>query len=117
VRSTVLPALAVIGALWLVTLHAQRTGAEFGDRFVAALPNHPEVVLYSAERLAVAGPGIAVAPIGQDGSRFKFRYTGLRMLIHTHGRYFLVASGWQQGRDATYVIGSTDDTRIDVIAR
>lgn len=117
VGATVLPALAVIGGIWLVTVHAHRTGNEFGDRFVAALPRQPEVVLYSAERLAIAGPGVGVAPIGQEGSRFKFRYSGLRMLIHTRDRYFLVASGWQRGRDATYVVTATEDTRIDVITR
>jgi hypothetical protein len=117
VGSTLLPALAVIGGLWLVTVHAHRTGNEFGDRFVAALPRQPEVVLYSAERLAIAGPGVGVAPIEQEGSRFKFRYTGLRMLIHTQDRYFLVAAEWQRGRDATYVVASTDDTRLDVIGR
>ncbi|NUT97644.1 MAG: hypothetical protein HOY78_37040 [Saccharothrix sp.] len=117
VRSVVLPALAVFGGLWLVTVHAQHTGTEFGDRFVAALPRQPEVVLYSAERLAIAGPGVDVAPIAQEGTRFKYRYTGLRMLIHTRDRYFLVASEWQRGRDATYVVRAADDTRIDIIAR
>lgn len=117
IQSGILVTLAVIGALWLVTAHAQRTGTEFAHRYVATLPNQPEIILYSADRLAVSGPGVTVDQISQDGSRFKFRYAGLRMLIHTNDRYFLVASGWQASRDPMYVIATGDDTRIDVITR
>lgn len=117
VRVLALTALTAIGVVWAITLHAQRTGQDAARAFAADLPAHPEVVLYSGQRLAIAGPGVAVDPIAQEDSRFRFRYRGLRMVIHTRDRYLLVAAGWRRGHDPLHVVRAADDVRIDMTTR
>ncbi|MGP4017463.1 hypothetical protein [Saccharopolyspora sp. 5N708] len=116
VRVSALVALVVVGALWIITLHAQLIGERYALDFEASLSSQPKVALYSVDRLAIAGPGVRVDQITQEGSRFHFRYEGLRMLIRTGDKYIFAPEGWALGRDALFMV-PTDDTRIDLIAR
>jgi hypothetical protein len=75
------------------------------------------VTVFSTERLAVYGTGVTVETIAQTGSRYRYRYAGLRLLTRSDGRYLLLPVGWRKGRDQVFVLPDTDQIRIDVRAR
>ncbi|BCL12307.1 hypothetical protein [Micromonospora sagamiensis] len=115
VRSLALLILTLVGLLWAVSSYAVHVGREMAADVVASLPSEPELVLYSAERLAVAGPGVTVDEIGQEGSRYRYRYSGLRLLVHTRDRYVLLPAQWERGRDHVYLIPTNGNLRIDLV--
>lgn len=117
VRPSVLAALAMIGALWLVSSYARTNGEQSARDIAGHLDSRPAIALYSVGRLAVSGPGISATEISQKDSKYKFCYTGLVSLIHTTDKYLLISQRWRHGRDAVYVIPISGDVRIDAIAQ
>jgi hypothetical protein len=112
----VLLGLAVIGALWTLALHAQRVGEERAELIAANLPGGPEVVLYSAQRMALAGRGVTVTEITTPDSAYRFRYGGLRLLFSTPEADVLVPAGWRKGEGSAFLIPELDSIRLDVVA-
>jgi hypothetical protein len=114
--SLLVAALALLGLLWAVALYAQHIGQRVALGVAGSIATRSEVVLYSTERVSIAGTGVAVTALPKEDSKYRFRYTGLRMLIYANDRYFLLPANWQRGRDSVFVI-ENDDVRVDVRAR
>ncbi len=72
------------------------------------IPSLPGVVIYSKDRLEIEMPGIRVEEIGDAQSAYRFRYSGLKLLIRAGGKYFLVPSTWAQTDPVTVVLPDTD---------
>jgi hypothetical protein len=109
--------LAVLtgGALvWVLSLYAQQAGKQRAVAFVHGLRDAPEVIVYSAERLALRGPGVDVDEITQPDSRYHFRYRGLHLLTEAAGRYILLPSGWTTQQGQVSFLPDSSDVRLDV---
>lgn len=77
------------------------------------LPDAPEVHLLSAQDLELGG-ATACQPLRADEA-YRCRYTGLRLLVSSNDRLFLVPADWgQAARSYVYVIPLSDGVRIDV---
>jgi hypothetical protein len=113
----VLLTLGVIGVVWVVGLHAEQVGKRDAIAIVASLPDRPVVVLYSTERIAVAGAGVQVAEIIQPGSKYRYQYSGIRLFDRSTDKYLLLPVGWQRGRDRVFIIQDDDSVRVDIAAR
>jgi hypothetical protein len=61
-------ALGLAGGMWTLGLYGSDVGIRVATQMAAQLPYRPEVVIYSAERIALNGPGIIVAEITQPGN-------------------------------------------------
>lgn len=116
-RALILLTLGLVGILWAVSLYAYQVGAETATRVAADLPNQSAIVLYSAERIAIDGPGVNVTEITQPGSKYHYQYSGLRWLTRSADTYLLLPRYWQRGRDQVFVIRDDGSIRIDVAAR
>jgi hypothetical protein len=116
-QSVVLVALGVLGVLWWLTLYAVQVGEREAVDSVATLQDQPEAIIYSSDRIALAGPGVVVDEIQQAGSKYRYRYSGLRLLIQTGTRYILVPVDWQKGRDSDFLVPGSDSVRLDIIGR
>jgi hypothetical protein len=78
--SFVLVMLMTVGLLWAIALYATHVGQRVATDFVARMPYAPDILIYSTDRIAIAGTGVTVDEIHQDGSRYHYRYSGLRLL-------------------------------------
>jgi hypothetical protein len=116
-RSGVLVAVGLLGVLWWLALYAAQVGEGAAMDSVAALPDEPEIIVYSSDRIALDGPGVVVDEITQVGSKYRYRYSGLRLLIQTSGRYILIPAGWQKSRDSVFLLPGNDTIRLDMISR
>ena len=76
----------------------------------------PLVVLFTEHRLQLDGPGVQVAPLGADGDRYRFQYSGIRTLIRTKQALLLIPVGWQRGSDRVFVVPDDGSSRVDIIA-
>jgi hypothetical protein len=72
-------------------------------------------VIYSSKRLQISGPGVTVVELPAASAEYRFRYSGLRLLIHSGGRWFLLPEGWSRSNAATVILLRDDgDTRVDL---
>lgn len=115
VRAVVLVALGLLGILWWLTLYANQVGHRIAVNTVASLQGEPEIIVYSSDRIAIAGPGIVVDEIRQMGSKYRYRYSGLRLLVQAGGKYILIPVGWKKGRDSVFLVQVDGTIRLDII--
>ena len=105
-------ALLVAGLFWIANGFAALYGVGRALDDVAGLPGRPELVLDTKEPLD-APPGVTQTPI--TAGPFKYRYEGLRLLVESGGRLFLVPANWKQGTSRTLVVDFTPDVRIQLV--
>jgi len=116
-RAVVLAALGALGVLWWLALYADQVGEREAVDSVATLQDQPEVIIYSTDRIALAGPGVIVGDVQQTGSKYRYQYSGLRLLVQTGTQYILVPAEWQKGRDKVFLVPINDSVRLDMISR
>lgn len=114
VRTGVLATIGMVGILWSLALYAAQVGERAAVDSVATLPYEPEITLYSSDRIALNGPGIVVSDITQTGSRYRYCYSGLRLLIHSGDQYILIPVGWRKGRDNVFLVPGNETIRLDM---
>ncbi|MDP9870027.1 MULTISPECIES: hypothetical protein [Streptosporangium] len=72
-----------------------------------------KVTVYSPQRLHLTAPGVVETPLQDDKSTYRYRYTGLRLLDHTGGRYFLISDAWTRTTGVVVVLADKDPVRME----
>ena len=73
---------------------------------------HP-VVLFSAKDLSITGPGVTATAVGGADAAYRYRYSGLYLLQHSGGKYFLLTDGWDQDQGRLVVLPDDPDNRLE----
>jgi hypothetical protein len=102
---------AAICVLWAASLYAQGLGVRAAQAVVRNLPSSTAADVYSAQQLALSGPGVTVQQITGRGF-YHYQYEGLRLLLARSGTYYLLPVGWDPEYQLTYVISESDQIRI-----
>lgn len=110
-------ALVVVAILWALSLYAIQVGRN--NAVVDSVHGNalPSVVLYTTQRLAIAGSGVDVREINLTNSKYHFQYSGLRLLTRNGDRLFLIPAGWLRDRDSAFILRESDDLRADIRTR
>ncbi|MEU8240939.1 hypothetical protein AB0C07_22070 [Actinoplanes missouriensis] len=113
-RRGIVAGVVVVALFWAFSVYAQQVG----DRLGATLSGNPGgltvAVVLSAEDLAITGPGVTRTDLGSGGA-YRYRYTGLRLLVHRNERWFLLPDGW--GRDPaarSIILPDTASLRVEL---
>jgi hypothetical protein len=106
--------LVVLSLFWATTDYARAYGRGRAVAYARDLAVRPGVVIYSAERLFLQGPGVReqALPAGEHAS-YRYRYSGLRLLTEAHGRLFLLPAGWTTTNGAAMVLAGDDQLRVE----
>lgn len=107
--------LVGIGLFWAATNYATVEGTRLADNFVNTVTDLPSVVVYSAERLHIDIPGSDEEKLSAADSAYKFRYSGLRLLEHTGGHYFLVTDAWNPQSGAVVMLADSTPMRVEFV--
>ncbi|MGW4769900.1 hypothetical protein ACWEO2_17870 [Nocardia sp. NPDC004278] len=108
-------ALGFAGVFWGIGAYADRRGISDARGLAQAkFPGQPSILLLSVDRLAIEGEGAQVDPITMPGEKFRYAYSGLRLLARTSDTYFLIPQQWQATRDRVFVVPRADNVRIDI---
>lgn len=99
--------------IWAVALLAGDRGRHDAHHDAGQLVRRVAVVVLSTDRLSFAPPGPAVEDLGR-GTHYRYRYSGLRLLIERDQRYYLLPLDWHKSTDPTYVIKDDDDIRVEL---
>lgn len=102
--------LAMLSAFWTISSYAKIEGESRAARLAATLGSRPRVIVLSKERLFIRGPGTYEARL--SGGGFRFRYSGLRLLVRSNGKYFLLPNGWSVSRGAAIVLSESETLRF-----
>lgn len=105
--------LILILCFWTVSSYAAYRGLQVAQDLSANLSGRPAVVLLSRKDLRITGSGALREQVSDSSARYRYCYTGLRLIVRSGGRYFLVPEGWRRGRDPVIVVPETSDVRFD----
>ncbi|WP_234426584.1 hypothetical protein [Streptomyces niger] len=116
VRYRAIPlAVAGIFGMWLIALVAGHLGQTDAEADAAGVARRVPVVVFSTELLSMTGPPGLDAPVDLGKNKhYRYRYTGLRLLVERHDRYYLIPMGFDRDTDPTYVIEDDDSIRIEL---
>lgn len=99
--------LLTLALLWTVTAYADFVGVQVAKELQAALPTAPNVTVYSSSDLSLAGPGVTEFTMTSHSVAYRFRYSGLRLLVSSGDRYFLLPAKWHPGTGSVIVLPVT----------
>lgn len=108
-------AIGILGLFWLTNNWAVADGRGEAQLIEKNLRSRPEVVLLSKSDLDLQGTGatLTVQSPAVTGS-YAYRYAGLRLLIESGGRLFLIPDSWQRGNGTAIIVSDNSDVRIEV---
>lgn len=111
--------IVVAGAFWAANSFAAAYGRGRALDDAESLPRRPEVVLYTQTPLTMFPDGVLEAeaptkPKATDKDAFRYRYTGLCLLVESNARLFLVPTRWNAGSSYTIVIPYDDRVRVEL---
>ncbi|WP_123741519.1 hypothetical protein [Saccharothrix texasensis] len=106
-------AVGSLSLFWSAGNYAEVRGVELARDYAEDLHGQTAVVVYAPQRLHITAPGACEEPLPAEGSRYRFRYAGLRLLAKVGAKYFLVSDGWTRDR-GTVVALADDDLRVEL---
>lgn len=106
-------ATTAVCLFWATATFAQWAGAGLARDQARHLDDLPSVVVDTAEQLHLpAASGVTeVALPAADGSTYRYRYWGLRLLLAGNGKLFVVPDRWSS-HDTTLVLRDNADVRL-----
>lgn len=105
--------LALLGIFWTASLYAAALGRGRAVLLAENLAGQPAVTIFSIKSLGIDAAGVTVSKIANAASAYRFRYSGLRLLIHSANKYFMVNSGWSREHGVVIVLDDTPDIRLE----
>ncbi|MGN2638652.1 hypothetical protein ACTD5D_21265 [Nocardia takedensis] len=115
---TIMVALFVLGLsgmIWGIGSYASGQGVD-DARMLAryGFPDEPSILIFSVDRLGIEGTGTQVDELDVPGEKYRFYYSGVRLLDLTADAYIVIPQQWQARRDRVFVIPRADTIRIDI---
>jgi hypothetical protein len=109
--------LITINLLWAITHYADALGRTDGYQLAySQFSDHPAVVVNSTKRLFLDPfGGVEETRLGGKDAAYQFRYSNLRLLIQSGGKYFLVPSGYSVADPVVIVLNDNDTVSVQFI--
>lgn len=107
-------ALSVLGVFWATSLYADALGRGRAQQLAGNLAAQPRVIVYSERSLALDPATVSTQRLPvSDQERFTYRYSGLRLLLQSDVRYFLVPDSWTRTSGTVIVLTESPDVRVE----
>lgn len=116
VRATALALVAllvVLSGFWTASEYADALGRGRAQRLAASLQLRPQVTVYAPKRLAIDAGDVVEQRLAGDDGAYRYRYSGLRLLVRSGGKYFLVPDGWTRRSGTAIVLADSTDYRFE----
>ncbi|MBA9001948.1 hypothetical protein [Thermomonospora cellulosilytica] len=103
-----------MASFWAVNEYAAIVGEHQAQRYVRMLPHYPMAVVYSKRRLSLTAPGISETTCDDRRAAYRYRYVGLKLLVHGAEQDILVPETWNTSR-VTVLLPQTDSIRLEFV--
>jgi hypothetical protein len=107
-RKLLVGSIVTLALFWELSNYAAVVGRGYALDIAASLPALPHATAYSAEPLGIQAPGVHEERLGAAGD---YRTTGLRLLVRSGGRLFLLHDGWNPWSGTVIVLPDNDHLR------
>lgn len=117
-----LPGPATALVVLVIVLSAFATVARYADVLGGEraadvdIDARPRVTVYAPKDLAITVPGVVDERLSADDGAYRHRYSGLRLLIRSDDKYFLLPEGWTRARGAAIVLADDPAYRFEFAA-
>ena len=111
-RASVLIVLCITG-FWATSNYAEVLGSQLADAIINHVSDLTSVTVYAPQRLAISASGTHESAIPGTAQVYHYRYTGLRLLGHTGGRYFLISDLWKPSYGVIIVLEDSPPLRFE----
>lgn len=105
--------LVVLCLFWGSSLYAAALGVGRAQALERNLDQRPRVELFSKQSLAT-GASIRETVIAGAASNYQFRYSGLRLLVRSSGKYFLLSDGWSRQTGVALIVEDSAEIRVEL---
>ncbi len=106
--------VVVVCTFWSFSAYAAKIGgAESRDLVDRKLTDLPLVIVYSAKDLDLRADGVESAQIGKPDAAYRWRYSGLRLLVFSNDKYFLLPAQWDHRTDVAIVLEDAETLRVE----
>ncbi len=107
-------ALVLLTLFWGMSLYADALGRGRAQLLADNLRVQPRVTLYSERSLGI-DPSIAVGDrLSEQDARYSHRYSGLRLLVRSNDRYFLLPENWTPSTGTVLIISDSLEIRLEL---
>lgn len=97
-RSLLVGVLITLALFWELSMFAGLVGRGYAQQIADTIGSLPRATAFSATPLRIEAPGVTEqqlpAPAGSPPDGTRYRTTGLRLLVVSGGRLFLLHDGW-----------------------
>ena len=104
--------LVVVALFWACSSYAGALGTGRSREYAQDLENRPSVTVYSVQSLAL-GSSVLEEKISAPGSKYGFKYTGLRFITLSSGKYFLLPADWSRSTGVAIVLDASSEYRVE----
>lgn len=115
-RKVLVAAVVAMSLFWTVSDYATHLGKRRSAELADALERRPGVIVFSRDRLMLAGPGVHEKPIADPRSLYRYRYWGLRLLSRSGGRYFFLPADWTREEGDVFTLSDSEQLRFEFAA-
>lgn len=105
--------LVSVGLFWSVGSYAIGVGTGRAQQLEAELPSSRDAVLFSSESLRLEGPGIVEVRCADPDPGYRYRYTGLKLVLQSGDQYLFLPAQWSTERGAAVLIPRTEAIRLE----
>jgi len=112
VDTTLVIALITMLLFWGTTDFAQTVGRGLAANYEQSVQSLPHAAVYSAKRLSIDVPDVTETDVGTADAPL-YRYTGLRLLVVSGGRYFFLHDDWTLSDGTVVVLPDNDSVRVE----
>ena len=114
-RLLLVGSVITLALFWEVSNFASVVGRGYAQQIEQTVPRLPKVIAFSPTVLGIEAPGvreerIEAGPGGGNGAG-RYRTTGLRFLVSTGGRIFLLHDGWTVRGGTVIVLPDNEQVR------
>jgi len=103
----------VLSAFWTASRYADALGRGRAQRLAATLGARPQVTVFAPKRLDIEAPGVFERRRTGADLAYRYRYSGLRLLIRSGGNYFLLPDGWTRRGGKAIVLADSPAYRFE----
>lgn len=114
VAVTIATSLFVLSLFWAMGDYAHLKGRELARNLSNNLTRLANVVVYSERDLAIDAPGVTRSDLGGAEGAYRYRYSGLRLLIRSQDKYFLVPEKYD---GTAIVLPESEAVRFEFVRR
>jgi len=106
----------VLAVFWVATVYAGEAGSGLARQVDESPGLLPLVTVFSANYLDLPGSAVSATQNASPDGGPLYRYTGLRLLTYSEGRWFLVTGSYPGYRSTVTVLADASGLRVEVAA-